>query len=161
MLISEPYRELNRALIVSGWGNSAGAYADTVRELAAEFGTVLDYGCGQGVLRREMGFIHEYDPCVYGKEATGPADLVCCIDVLEHIEPEFLDNVLRHVASLARKAAFFVISTQPAATILADGRNAHLTIQGKEWWRKKLGEHFSVIEEQPGTLGFYQCVVKP
>ena len=48
-----------------------------------------------------------YDPAFpeYG-EPRG-ADLVCCIDVLEHIEPDLLDNVLDDLARITLKHGFF------------------------------------------------------
>jgi hypothetical protein len=64
--------------------------------------------------------------------------MVVCTDVLEHIEPEHLDAVLRHVCSLAKKAVFLQIATRPAKKCLPDGRNAHLTVQSAEWWLAKI-----------------------
>ena len=89
----------------------------------------------------------EYDPAIEGKNKVPlPADLVVCTDVLEHIEPEYLDSVLVHLASLTQLASFFVVHTGPAQKELADGRNAHLTIENSEWWRRKIGAYFQVSE---------------
>ena len=39
--------------------------------------------------------IKEYDPAIPGKDSLPePADIVVCSDVLEHIEPNYLLNVL-------------------------------------------------------------------
>ncbi len=75
--------------------------------------SVLDYGCGKGTLAEAVSFeIREYDPAIAGKDENPlPADLVICTDALEHIEPEYLDAVLVHIASLTRMAAFFVVHT--------------------------------------------------
>jgi len=104
---------------------------------------VLDYGCGKGKLLVNK----KYDPAIteFSNEPE-PADLVVCTDVLEHIEPDCLDDVLRHIKSKMIKAGFFTISCSPAAKKLPDGRNAHLTVQHPEWWINKLSEFF-VIEK--------------
>jgi len=39
-----------------------------------------------------------YDPVFPEYGEPRPADLVCCIDVLEHIEPDLVDNVILELA---------------------------------------------------------------
>jgi hypothetical protein len=110
--------------------------------------TVLDYGCGQGNLGKSLGspeWFREYDPAIGGKEAMPEtADLVVCTDVLEHIEPDMLDNVLKHIASLSVRSVFLVVSIVPAGKQLSDGRNAHLSVHPASWWREKLEKLFIV-----------------
>lgn len=107
---------------------------------------VLDYGCGKGSLSRALRKIgwqaQEYDPGVEQYAAQPkPADLVVSLDVLEHIEPELLDNVLDHVRDLTRKILFVAIATRPAKRFLTDGRNAHLIVEdGETWWRPRFEE---------------------
>ena len=113
--------------------------------------TILDYGCGKATMGRTLntaGFnCTSYDPGVE-KFAKAPAavDLVACVDVLEHIEPDCLDAVLDHIAKLARKVLFVAISTRPAKRWLTDGRNAHLIVQdGPTFWRPKFEERGFVV----------------
>jgi len=149
LLISDEYLALQRELHSrGGYGVSAPKWASVVHDLAirAECRTVLDYGCGQGLLshhlppeRKREYRVTEYDPAIEGKNALPRyADLIFCGDVLEHIEPDFLDSVLLHLAILAKKMAFLVIATRPAAKFLADGRNAHLIVEPASWWLPKL-----------------------
>lgn len=103
--------------------------------------TVLDYGAGNGSLRKALKncTLFEYDPGVPGKDALpNPADIVVCIDVAEHIEPDKLQVVLSHIFSLTKVMAYFVIATRPAEKRLPDDRNAHLIIDNAPWWRKQL-----------------------
>jgi hypothetical protein len=67
-----------------------------------------------------------------------PSDILVCTDVLEHIEPTLLDNVLDHIERLTREVALLVISCRPANAVLPDGRNAHLIIETPDWWLEKL-----------------------
>lgn len=103
--------------------------------------TVLDYGAGSGRLKKLMTDreVFEYDPAVPGKDIPPqPADMVACLDVLEHIEPVYLSNVLEHLHSLTLLACMVAISTRPAEKRLPDGRNAHLIIDNGAWWVEQL-----------------------
>jgi hypothetical protein len=73
-----------------------------------------------------------------------PAELVCCIDVLEHIEPECLEDVLDHLEELTQRVAFISINTAAAGKTLPDGRNAHLIQRPMEWWFPKIVERFKL-----------------
>jgi 2-polyprenyl-3-methyl-5-hydroxy-6-metoxy-1,4-benzoquinol methylase len=155
-LISDVYREQCERLHASkpSWGSYAGSkHAARVAMIAAgnRCFTVLDYGCGKGTLKKALDATHNapttmnYDPATFPEEPT-PADLVCCLDVLEHIEPECLDAVLDDIARLTRKVAFFVISTRLAGAKLPDGRNAHLIVKDASWWNAQLAKRFDVRE---------------
>ena len=156
-LISKKYIEQNMKLHISkrGFGGSGHRWAEIVLSLLKEFkiGDMLDYGCGQSTLHAEMRNnsknifskvqYKEYDPCVIGKNiCPSMADLVTCTDVLEHVEPELLDNVLQHLFSLTKKVLFLNINIEPANKVLPDGRNAHLIVEDKEWWLNKLKSIF-------------------
>jgi 2-polyprenyl-3-methyl-5-hydroxy-6-metoxy-1,4-benzoquinol methylase len=152
MPISEEYRLLNTKLHQTNehYGRTGHNFASHVAKLRnlAHAQSVLDYGCGKGTLAEAVSFeVREYDPAIVGKDKDPqPADLVVCTDVLEHIEPEYLDAVLAHLASLTRLASFFVVHTGLAQKELADGRNAHLIIENSEWWHRKIGAYFHVSE---------------
>jgi 2-polyprenyl-3-methyl-5-hydroxy-6-metoxy-1,4-benzoquinol methylase len=92
-------------------------------------------------------YIAEYDPAIEGKDSFPlPADMIVCTDVFEHIEEECIDEVLRHIQSLMRKAGFFTVSIVPAKKQLGDGRNAHILLRSSKWWLAKLMEYFDVVE---------------
>jgi 2-polyprenyl-3-methyl-5-hydroxy-6-metoxy-1,4-benzoquinol methylase len=102
--------------------------------------SVLDYGCGKGTLGKTLkraGIdVRSYDPAIEEfSSLPKPADLVACVDVLEHIEQECLDEVLDHMAAVTKKILFVAISTRLAKRWLTDGRNTHLIVQSAEWWR--------------------------
>jgi 2-polyprenyl-3-methyl-5-hydroxy-6-metoxy-1,4-benzoquinol methylase len=150
VLITEQYRLLNKQLhAASGsFGASGILRADAVGDLLRRIGggTVLDYGCGKGSLGRALGVpIAEYDPAVPEHSAKPvAADLVVCSDVLEHIEPDCLDEVLDDLQRLTLKLGYFVISTRLAKKHLPDGRNAHLIVQSGDWWMHKLEQRWDV-----------------
>jgi hypothetical protein len=110
--------------------------------------TCIDYGCGKAqawtVYNLQRLFVLEgvtrYDPGVvkYSKKPQIPADLVLCIDVLEHVPEECVDEVLEEICSLSKKVIFLNISTRTATKILTDGSNAHTTVKPQEWWQAKI-----------------------
>jgi 2-polyprenyl-3-methyl-5-hydroxy-6-metoxy-1,4-benzoquinol methylase len=165
-LISNEYLEQNKALHKGtlGYGVGGGKHAKTVLRLSEEMKTtsILDYGCGKGYLAKAIPFpIWEYDPAIEGKEeAPRPADIVVCLDVLEHIEPERLDLVLEDLRRVTRRVGYFVIHTGPSMKTLPDGRNAHLIQENKAWWTQRLSKHFMIGKiVQSGPL--LHCVVGP
>ena len=109
-------------------------------------GTVLDYGCGKGWLAQHFPApVQEYDPGIPGKDQSPePSELVICLDVLEHIELEYLDNVLKDLQRVTSRRGLFTIACRPATAILPDGRNAHLIIEDSDWWLKKLLNYFHI-----------------
>jgi len=139
------------------YGVASLSFAPIVADIMRQTGcsSVSDYGAGKKRLLeglRHAGVIPSsylpYDPVFpeYGEPKT--ADLVCCIDVLEHIEPELIDNVIEELSNITTKLGFFSIHMGPAGKILDDGRNAHLIQQPSSWWLKKLINYFEILHLQ-------------
>lgn len=129
------------------WGADGHKHAAQVEALYRELAgtTCLDYGCGEGTLKKALAAIEnpirvqEYDPGIDGKDGLPkPCDVTACTDVLEHIEPEKLPAVLDHLYRITGKGAFLVIATRPANAVLGDGRNAHLIVKPAAWWLSKI-----------------------
>lgn len=152
-LLSERYRKVlehehaHSEWGVTGWGHAPHVHAIMVQE---GLSTLLDYGSGQGKLGHWFAKnaprvdLREYEPGIPKRAALPiPAEIVACIDVMEHIEPECVIDVLDHIQSLAQHRVYFNISMRLAGRILNDGRNAHLTIQPYEWWTALLKERWN------------------
>ena len=101
-----------------------------------------------------------YDPCVEAYSTPpAPAEMVCCCDVLEHIEEDKIDAVLDHLMQLTEAVGFFSISTGPAKKNLSDGRNAHILQRPAEWWLPRLMARFDLQTFQvSGPQEFYVVV---
>lgn len=166
MHISEQYRsEQQRLHSVGNYGVTGAQYAPIVSEIVnrLEVLHLLDYGCGSNLsLAKALKVRHKltyqaYDPGVekYASDPV-PAQMVACVDVLEHVEPEYLDSVLDHLKALTEGVIFVSIHTGPAVKVLSDGRNAHLTQQPLEWWLPKLWARFDLHTVQvTSEFGFY------
>ena len=147
-LVSDQYtKQLTRLHQIRESFGDSGSYKH-IDELLAnnKCHSLLDYGCGKGNvfknIQKKFPLIdcRGYDPGVpeYAVMPEIPAELVICTDVLEHIEPELIDNVLKHIESLTLKTAYLIIDTLPAQKNLPDGRNAHLIIENQDWWTNKI-----------------------
>lgn len=153
MLISEDYLRLQRELHGNNprYGAASVKFAGAVQDLIKTNRpkTALDYGAGKRLLRSAITGVDlsEYDPCVAGiaEPPNDEFDMVCCIDVLEHVEPDCVDAVLSDIARLTRRFAFLTIHTGPAGKFLSDGRNAHLTQKPIEWWEQRISQHFHML----------------
>ena len=171
-LISDDYRQQQEQLHENPqYGVASEAYAPLVAKACNQYDIreLLDYGCGKGRLAESlmrnrmvdhpMRFQH-YDPAVPKWAADPePCEMVACIDVLEHIEPALLDNVLDDLQRLTQAIGVFTVSTIPAKKTLADGRNAHLIVQSESWWLPKIMERFDLHVFQKVPDGFFVLVM--
>jgi hypothetical protein len=163
---TEEYISLNAKLHIQNrrFGYNAAKRKSIVKDLVGRYdaASVLDYGSGKGSLKEVMGeIVKNYDPAIPEfSRLPEPADLVVCLDVMEHIEPPFVDNVLDHIKALTLKAAYFIIVFHESKDILPDGRNAHVCIEGKRFWDEKLKERFKIVERfiSEKQEGFYEVV---
>lgn len=168
LLISEAYRSQQQQLHeTTNYGTAAQAYGGLVSQIVEklEISHLLDYGAGHNMsLLRTFKPKHKvtyqaYDPGVPEMaSAPVPAQMVTCIDVLEHIEPIYLENVLDHLAELTEVVGFFSIHCGPAVKVLSDGRNAHLIQEPPEWWLPKIMDRFD-LQSFAKTEGGFHVVV--
>lgn len=156
-LISEDYRRMQEELHQNPhYGVASIGYAPMVAQImqSVRAQELLDYGAGKGrlgeALRQHLSesfTVHHYDPAIpQWADTPAPCTFVACIDVLEHIEPELLDNVLDDLARVTAGVGVFTVHTGPAEKMLSDGRNAHLTQQTPEWWLPKFLSRFELVQ---------------
>ena len=119
-----------------------------------KYKTVLDFGSGEGGLGTfvtanldspsrapEIEWTN-YDPGVsvgnINKLPSERFDLIVSSDVMEHIEPEMIDQTCEWLRDHAKKAIYMHIACDPAGLKLPDGRNVHLITEKMDWWIDKL-----------------------
>jgi len=129
--------------------------------------SMFDYGSGPGRLVEALQKViccadyQNYDP-FHAKWADnvepGIVDVVTCMDVMEHVEEECVENVIDWIADRARYGAVFNICLAPAKKTLPDGRNAHITLKPAEWWQKQIARRFSIAEStRSGSNVVFVC----
>ena len=182
-LISPAYVAQLQALAAKEprWGTSSRTLLDDLPEVMDAVrvaGSVLDYGCGVGLLvqainghnargrwtTRAMG----YDPrntsrWPYPLEIwRGKFGLVTCTDVMEHVERDRVHANLKDIASWVKPDGkiLFLVSTSPAIAVLPatdelPERNAHITVEPMEWWVERFSEAgIDVTDSTKTTNGF-------
>ena len=65
---------------------------------------------------------------------------------MEHVEPEYLEATVRRLHALSRRAAFMTFALRPSNKTLPDGRNTHLIVEDRDWWRARLAQFAHVVE---------------
>jgi hypothetical protein len=168
-LISEAYRKMQQQLHENpNYGMASVRYAPLVAQVIDVVGAeeLLDYGAGKGrlgiTLKEQMQRplrIHHYDPAIPEWSAPPqPCGFVACIDVLEHIEPALLDNVLDDLQRVTAGIGIFTVHIQPADKILPDGRNAHLIQKPVARWLPRLLDRFELETFNRMPMGFWVVV---
>lgn len=125
--------------------------------------TWLDYGCGKGGFVEEIrplglfASITGHDPAVEAFRARpeGRFDLVTCLDVIDVVEPQFLDALIADVAAFTGGLALFDCLTMPSP---AGGLRPHKAF----YWAQFVRRHMDVLEtrvEFPGMQDFERVVL--
>ena len=166
-MISAEYQEEQRKLHENPeYGVASVHYAPLVTDLINRLGItlMLDYGCGKARLAKHIQpdhnvEVHLYDPGMEEyDEKPDSAPFVTCIDVLEHIEPEYIEDVLDDLQRVTERFGFFTVHTGPAVKTLSDGRNAHLIQEPAHWWLDKFMRRFELLQFNTVANGFYVTV---
>lgn len=163
--ISDDYRRQQKKLHENpNYGVASLSFAPIVWNLmkSNNVQSISDYGAGKQNLKKALDKLadrpfdyHPYDPAFEEYGVPTPAEMACCIDVLEHIEEEFLDNVITDLSNITQRLGFFTIHTGPAVKVLEDGRNAHIIQKPSSWWLKRLTDYFDIAHLQAAPGGFW------
>ncbi|MCV6598921.1 MAG: class I SAM-dependent methyltransferase [Alphaproteobacteria bacterium] len=128
--------------------------------------TILDYGCGKGVLADKLQEIYKnkkiykYDPAIkeYSKIPVNKVDMVINTDVLEHIPEQDIPNILEHISSICR-FAYFNLHHAKAQNILPNGENAHCTVKDPDWYDNIIGKYFKNITHLSSRNSYNTVVI--
>jgi len=140
----------------SKWGSTGARYSgrDILRLLEERpyIHSVLDFGAGKGSLEefvqewslevggRQLDWTN-YDPGIpeYDTLPDRDFDLVITTDVLEHVEPDLLEHVIKQLEARAGKVMYNDIACYPTGKLFGEGpykgEDLHLTVQSPQWWK--------------------------
>lgn len=146
---------------------------------------VHDFGCGAGRASLVMALAGFYvtpidfaenclDPeaydvvgsrfvnaCLWNPIPVPKAPYGFCCDVMEHIPPEKVDDVIRNILDRCWEATFLISFEQDH---FGDelGERLHLTVQPFGWWLETLRGHGNVIDARDLVHeGMFRVVAKP
>src|SRR5210317_1665138 len=149
MLFTEGYQKQQEELHKQKWYGVKGVeYLGPINMCIKAYSceSVLDYGCGPHKrLEKHLKIKYTpYDIVPPFNEPPSPHDLVVAADVLEHIEPECIGDVLDHIRKLTKKVCFLSVHESEAKKTLPDGRNAHLIQMPMDMWYPLIAKHFDI-----------------
>ena len=154
MLISEEHRsaETKKHIADPDYGGEAINYAEHKSTMinSMQIDDVLDYGAGKGELHRHLALdhqtaIHLYDPAISKISIEPePHDLVLCINVLEHVEEDCLEDVLDDLMRCAKHNIFLVIKED----------------MPMEWWMEKIMKRFRIESLVRSDIDFFLIASK-
>lgn len=81
-----------------------------------------------------------------------------CVDVMEHIPTERVDQTLAEIAEAVAEKVFFQISLVPDSCGSLIGEELHMTVRPAEWWFAKIATHFPSISNEREQSRMYSCV---
>lgn len=135
-----------------------------------EAGKLIDFGCGTGrvlkMLESELNidvlgidFVRALEvdvPFCHANLWDLPScdgDFGICCDVMEHIPPEKVDDVLTEISlAVWRGPVFFSISSDPDSFGRIVGEPLHVSLHPPEWWESKLKQFWANVHAMPGGL---------
>ena len=122
--------------------------------------SILDFGCGKGFLSKKIQDTYldinvvGWDPS-YGYDLSGNYDMIISTDVLEHVEPAYLNETLVDLYNRTNIVQYHLIACYSAVAVLPDGRNAHLSIHTPDEWQSMfIDNNFKIRDES------LNCVLK-
>lgn len=148
-LLEVHQRDPNFGVIGHLWAERVVGY---MRDADAE--TLLDYGAGRSGLCRAVAGIwqldwpamvaREYEPA-FGHLRPATADFVTCIDVLEHVETDKLEEVLDDLKRVTGSAGLITVSLRKGKP---RNREVHpLADMPREFWMEKIASRFKHAAE--------------
>jgi len=151
-LTHEYVKQLKHLHSTTDFGSGGKKIPSRLEKYLHDAHSILDYGSGKGIFSKTVKStypnieVHSYDPVTSPIKLPDSVDITYSSDVLEHVEPEYIDHTLDTLFTITKKVQYHLIACHPASKKLRDGRNAHLIIQDPEWWRNKLKKYDWTIE---------------
>lgn len=157
-IVSTGYTRTDNSHIESAFNDmEIRAFKEPVKQLFEkyEIKTLLDWGCGGSNYRSpdfaegmaaidyfNLESVYYYEPARDIDERRR-CDAVVCFDVLEHIFIADISDTIQELFSLSEKLLIVNVACYPAAALLPNGENAHITVRPPHWWKGMFDAHCS------------------
>lgn len=174
---ADKYRLMWEQPSYSDWAPGMDHVEGAVAKLGVKIGDkLIDFGCGTGRAAKalvdkgvdvvgidiadnapdeEIVFVHG---CLWDipplRQLAG-ARWGLCVDVMEHIPPEKVEDVLAGIARNVTRGAYFCIDSVPDRQGIIIGQPLHMTVRVPAWWAEQLLKHFARVDQYDG--GVFVC----
>lgn len=108
--------------------------------------------------------LHFHQGCLWQlPEGLKPTYWMYCCDVLEHIPEDYVGKCIEQIATRTKHGGYFSICLTEDMAGKKLGHPLHLTVKDKDFWIKKISQHFKIVGEDALADDFYfNCrVLKP
>lgn len=119
--------------------------------------TVLAVDHAENALECDVDFLRA---CLWDMPPL-QADHGFCCDVMEHIPPARVDDVLRAIRASVSGRCYFGIATRPDVMGRLIGQPLHLSVQSGAWWAAKLAGFWGVVAVRRDDARDFVAVVGP
>jgi hypothetical protein len=145
---------------VVDFGAGTGRPAAAIAEASGAAVTLVDFAGNCRDDRPDILALPFSMSCLWDLPGSIYAEWGFCTDVMEHIPPEYVDDVLANIAGAVERGCYFRISTTPDAMgRKLVGSPLHLTVQDHEWWHGKLMPYFDVdLSRRDGAWSTFLCL---
>jgi 2-polyprenyl-3-methyl-5-hydroxy-6-metoxy-1,4-benzoquinol methylase len=125
---------------ISDWGSGSGKASDKLDELGFKV-RMVDIASNA-----YKGKLEVIEACLWElPDSLDATDYGICCDVMEHIPPEHVYEVLKAIAKRTKTACYFQIALFHDSTFTHAGP-LHLSVFQHDIWRKKILDVFSTAE---------------
>jgi hypothetical protein len=137
-------------------------FFDEVLAVVVPGDKVIEFGCGTGVGLAEIGKTNEVlgvdiagnclaadvpfmQACLW-EPMSARGDSGFCVDVMEHIPTDRVDDVFKEIMACVPRCLFIVCLLDDQLGRKHIGKALHLTIRPAEWWRETASRFGAVSE---------------
>lgn len=137
----------------SKWGSTGFRYSgEAIERLVHRYrpSTGLDYGCGKGEVSVNVVDVDwtNYDPGIPGIDEKPPYgkkfDIVVCTDVMEHVEEQYVDEVIKDLMKYTGTVLFVDIACYLTGKTFGEGpykgQDLHITVMSPDLWIARFEE---------------------
>lgn len=148
-------------------------------------GSVLDLGCGKGrlslmysnyigvdvaasviAMNKEKYPNKEFIHCGMSEVneilSDRKFDLVVCADVIEHLPPDEVVSVIKHIGHIDANLFLFGVSTRASRLLAKNGDNLHLTVMPPKKWIEIFEKYYKILDWHMAntSLIYIKCIKK-
>jgi len=135
-------------------------FFDEIKSYVKGSGKVIEFGCGQGLALEALSKDHEvlgidiaqncltvdvpFKRACLWEPMNVVGDVGFCVDVMEHIPPEYVSQTFEEILNCVPKCFFIACILPDSNGQRHIGQSLHLTVEDHNWWNAEAKKHGKV-----------------